>query len=251
MEFDVLLTPAEFEPWSRRDLGGTACVVFDVLRATTTALVALTAGARAVVPVRTIEEALAERRCDPECLLAGEREGLRLTAVATGGVDFDLGNSPREFTRERVADRTIVTTTTNGTRAIRASARAAWVGLGAFLNVGALVRELARRSPPRVVLVCSGTGEASAYEDVMAAGALVARWMETARAARLSDAAALALGAWRDGGSSTDTIPERASNARRLMAFPELAPDVAYCLRLDVVDAVPTLRDGRELRLGE
>jgi 2-phosphosulfolactate phosphatase len=81
-------------------------VVFDVLRATTSMLAALSHGAAQIFPVKEISEALAlQRGLPPPALLAGERDGLRIRAAQTGGGDFDLGNSPREFTPERVAGR--------------------------------------------------------------------------------------------------------------------------------------------------
>src|SRR5581483_4631948 len=127
---EVLFTPADFTALSRRNLDQTVCVVFDVFRATSSMITALANGAVAVVPVGEIEDALALRRQDPAVLLAGEREGVRIRAHLTGGVDFDLGNSPREFTREVVAGRTIVMTTTNGTRALRSCAHAREVLIG-------------------------------------------------------------------------------------------------------------------------
>ena len=100
---EVLFTPAEFDALKNRDLSNTVCVVFDVLRATTSMLAALHHGARQIIPVKEISEALAAQRgLAQAALLAGERNGLRIRAAQTGGVDFDLGNSPREFTRERV-----------------------------------------------------------------------------------------------------------------------------------------------------
>src|SRR6266404_2400812 len=121
---EVLFTPADFEALSRRDLGETLCVVFDVLRATSSMVTALGNGAAAIVPVAEIEEALEIRKRQPDVLLAGERNGLRIQAELTGALAFDLGNSPREFTPEIVKDKTIVMTTTNGTRALRACASA-------------------------------------------------------------------------------------------------------------------------------
>ena len=115
-EVEVLFTPAEFRVLPDCDLSGTTCVVFDVLRATSTIVTALAAGAAGVLPVEEISEALAWRR-RPDVLLAGERGGQRISAALTGGVEFDLGNSPREFTPERVAGKLIVSTTTNVTRA--------------------------------------------------------------------------------------------------------------------------------------
>ena len=86
---------------------------------------------------------------------------------------FDLGNSPREFTREKVAGRTIVSTTTNGTRALRACAGARNVLAAAFVNLESTARWLESARPERLVVVCAGTFDETALEDVLGAGALV------------------------------------------------------------------------------
>src|SRR4051812_10101171 len=131
---EVLFTPADFATLGARNLSQTTCVVFDVLRATSSMVTALAHGAAAVIPVGEISEALARRRSDPEVLLAGERDGLRISGALAGGTEFDLGNSPREFTPDRVQGRQIAMTTTNGTRALRAAAGAMNVLIGSFLN---------------------------------------------------------------------------------------------------------------------
>src|SRR5512137_689380 len=169
---EVLFAPAEYALMEERDLRQTVCVVFDVLRATSTMVTALGNGATAIVPVAEISEALQLRSCQPEILLAGERDGVRIEAELTGGVSFDLGNSPREFTAARVQGKTIAMTTTNGTRALRASAPAAAVLLGAFLNMAATAEFIQRKAPSHVLVVCSGTLDQAAYEDLLGAGAL-------------------------------------------------------------------------------
>src|SRR6478672_3408885 len=99
---DVLFTPADFSVLPKRDLSTSVCVVFDILRATTSMITALSNGATAILPVSEIPEAIALAKQHPGALLAGEREGLRIRAAQTSSVDFDLGNSPREFTADRV-----------------------------------------------------------------------------------------------------------------------------------------------------
>src|SRR5215213_9294471 len=100
-QVEVLFSPGEYAGLGGRDLSGTVCVVFDILRATTTMLTALANGAREIVPVAEIAEAVELRERDGELLLAGERGGFRISAAQTGSVDFDFGNSPREFTAEK------------------------------------------------------------------------------------------------------------------------------------------------------
>src|SRR3989442_9567203 len=98
---EVLFAPAEFVVLPRQDLSQTVCVVFDILRATTSMISALANGAEAIIPVGEIGEALELRRQHPDYLLAGERDGVRIRSPLTGGVDFDLGDLPREVTSER------------------------------------------------------------------------------------------------------------------------------------------------------
>src|SRR5881392_2676176 len=133
---EVLFTPADFASLEGRDLSETVCVVFDVLRATSSVITALANGTSAIIPVAEISEALTLRRKDPSILLAGERDGVRILNHLTGSIAFDLGNSPREFTRAKIAGRPIAMTTTNGTRALRACSRAWTTFIGSFLNLG-------------------------------------------------------------------------------------------------------------------
>ncbi|MGA2788248.1 MAG: 2-phosphosulfolactate phosphatase, partial [Verrucomicrobiota bacterium] len=172
MKIDAILSPAELPALAKRDLRNATCVVFDVLRATSTIVTALHNGARAIMPVSEIAEALACRRKQPDLLLGGERDGVKIRAAQTGGVDFDLGNSPREYTPEKVRGKTIVSTTTNGTRALRACAGAQTVLAASFLNLTATAKFIRQHQPAEVLLVCAGTRENVATEDVLAAGAL-------------------------------------------------------------------------------
>lgn len=166
MKVDVILDPAGIERLRERDLSRATCVVFDVLRATSSMLTGLAHGVEALIPVVTVEEALEQRERFPDALLGGERFGERIEG-------FDLGNSPFEY--ERCAGRRIITTTTNGTVALRACAGAQAVWVGAVLNVGALVARLRRELPEEVLLVCAGTFETLALEDVWAAGRVLER----------------------------------------------------------------------------
>src|SRR4051812_25271060 len=114
---EVRFTPADFAALKKRKLETTLCVVFDVFRATSSMVTALANGAEAIIAVEEISDALEMKKKHPSpwnVLLAGEREGVRIRAELTGGTDFDLGNSPREFTKDKVAGKTIVMTTTNG-----------------------------------------------------------------------------------------------------------------------------------------
>jgi 2-phosphosulfolactate phosphatase len=234
---EVLFTPAEFGALGRRDLTKSVCVVFDVLRATSTIVTALANGAAAVIPVEEISEALALRRQRPDILLAGERDGLRIGAKLTGGVEFDLGNSPREFTAEKVRGKTIVSTTTNGTRALRACATARSVFVCSFLNLRATSQRLENLRQFNLLLVCSGTREEAALEDVLCAGALLDS-LAPFDAAKMADSVHIARSVYRGWKDDLPGAIQHSSNARRLLALPELRDDVAFCLQRDLFDLV-------------
>ncbi|MBI3881122.1 MAG: 2-phosphosulfolactate phosphatase [Verrucomicrobia bacterium] len=240
---EVLFTPAEFAALAQRDLSRTTAVVFDVLRATSTMITALANGAAAIVPVANIAEALARKAAQPDVRLAGEREGLRIRAAQTGGVDFDLGNSPREFTRAAVAGRTIVMTTTNGTRALRACAGALDVFVASFLNLDATAARLRALRPEHLLIVCSGTGEDAALEDTLGAGGLV-ELVASGSHATVADSAIIAREVFRTHQEDLIGAMPHARNGRRLLALPELAEDVAFCLRCDALPITARLVGG-------
>ncbi len=273
MKIEVILTPAELPALAKRDLRGTACVVFDVLRATSTFVTALHNGAKAIIPVGEISEALAFKnsefgiRNSESILLGGERDGVKIRAAQTGGTDFDLGNSPREFTPEKVSGKTIVSTTTNGTRALRGCAGAKTVLAGSFLNLGATAEFIRKLQPAEVLLVCAGTREQRADEDVLGVGALceiLIRWGETTgepqgsgsrgrpphqtKACEFSDSAEIARRAWAHAKSNLAAAVSNSTNGRRLLAIPELRDDVAFCLQRDVFPLIARMEADGAIR---
>jgi 2-phosphosulfolactate phosphatase len=234
INIEVVLTPAEFPALAARDLSGTTCVVFDVLRATTSMLTALHNGAEEIIPVVEIAEALAVKQRRTEVLLAGERHGLRITRELTGSLDFDFGNSPRDFTPEKVRGKAIAWTTTNGTRALRACAQAEMILLGALVNLHSVTDVLDQLRPKKLLLVCAGTFEDSAFEDQFAAGALIDRLQHLIAQDGLSDSAQLVWHAFRHIFEDSALIAA-SLNARRLLAKPNLTADVAICLQRDSI----------------
>jgi len=150
------------------ELAGSTVVVIDVLRASTTIVHALAAGAREVIPCTEVEEArrIAADFAPGEAVLGGERSGVRIDG-------FDLGNSPSEYTRQTVGGRTLVFTTTNGTRAMAVCRQADRVLIGAFVNARAVCDRLAEAE--RIALLCSGTRGEIGRDDVLLGGLLVER----------------------------------------------------------------------------
>jgi 2-phosphosulfolactate phosphatase len=245
----VLFTPSEFAGLPQRDLSDTVCVVVDVLRSTSSMIMALANDAAAIVPVAEIPEALAVRQREPEVLLAGEREGLRIGAALTGGTEFDLGNSPREFTKDKVSGKTIVMTTTNGTRALRACARAKLPLVGSFLNLRATADAIRKQNAGEFLIVCSGTLEQAAYEDALCAGALC-ELLAGSFVQAASDSALMARWLFASTKMNLFEAASQSRNARRLMKIPELHDDVAFCLQHDLHHFAAALQpDGRVKKL--
>ena len=247
---EVLFSPAEFAALAERDLGRTACVVLDILRATTSMMAALANGADSIIPVLEIGEALALRQQRPEVLLAGERDGLRIRATQTGGIDFDFGNSPREFLPEKVRGRTIVMTTTNGTRALRACAHAETALIGSFLNLRAIVNWIRREQPQHLILVCSGTREQAALEDTLAAGALCERLWPYYASGQVADSAEIARRIYPLLQSDLLGAMKHSRNGQRLLNHPELRTDVYYCVQRETLSFVAGMqKDGAVRKL--
>ncbi|MGE3778537.1 MAG: 2-phosphosulfolactate phosphatase, partial [Pirellulaceae bacterium] len=163
-------------------------VVVDVLRATTTMLCALQAGAVAIRPCLEVEEARALSASLAEAtVLGGERGGQRIRG-------FALGNSPLEYTPETVGGRTVVMTTTNGTRALQTCRQAQRVVIGAFVNLSQIAEAI--RAAPRITVLCAGTDQQVTREDVLFAGAVVSRLQQSNASWELNDEAELAVAAW-------------------------------------------------------
>jgi 2-phosphosulfolactate phosphatase len=164
--FSVHLLPSLTSP---DELAGATVVVLDILRATTTIVHALAAGAKEVIPCLEIDEARAKHAALPTgtAILGGERKGTRIEG-------FDLGNSPDEYTSATVGDKTLVFTTTNGTRAMQQCRLAQRVLIGALVNAQSVAKALSQSE--RIHIICAGTDGQITSEDVLAAGIIFAEW---------------------------------------------------------------------------
>lgn len=242
MHVDVVLVPGEL---AAAPLEGKTAVVIDVLRATTSIVTALENGAREVVPVAEVEEArrmAAAWEGGPRPLLAGERGAKRPDG-------FDLGNSPLEFTREVVAGRPIILTTTNGTRALENAVAAEELRVACLRNAAA-VAGACRQGGRDVVVVCAGTDGRFSFED-MACAALLAHeleklgggieWGDGAQLVRQWFQSRPSLGASRDGWAG---LLGSTFHGRRLLAL-GFEADLAFCGEPNVSAMAPVFRDGR------
>jgi 2-phosphosulfolactate phosphatase len=222
-------------------VAGGIAVVIDVLRASTTMITALANGASRLRTVPDVAEARAAA-FGAAALLGGERGGVRIDG-------FDLGNSPAEYGRDRVAGRAIVITTTNGTAALAACRDAREILVGAMVNrsaVAAAARRLAAAWHADVHLVCAGTDGAVTAEDMLAAGAILDAALCDAPADVLDGSAHAAREAFRrlvgepDPQAAMVAAFRRAPGGANLVAL-GMEADLPACAKLDTTAVVPRL----------
>lgn len=231
---DVYLLPALLGPV---DLSGTVAVVIDVLRATTTITHALANGARCVIPCQTIEETQMLRASHPAALLGGERGGKKIEG-------FDLGNSPAEYSPETVTGKTILFTTTNGTKAMQACRAADEIWIASFVNLTALCNQLAQH--PHIHIVCAGTDGEITREDVLLAGAIVDHLsVDAPSPIELNDQAQIATDAWQEAklGLTSVSLAERLKMSRggKNVLRIGLENDIEIAATVDKFELVPRL----------
>lgn len=228
-QIEIVLSPLLLPLY---DLRGKVVVVIDILRATSTICAALHNGARSVIPVITVEEAMSYS--NKNYLIAGEREGSK----ADG---FDFGNSPLEYSPEVVSDRDIVLTTTNGTKCIMASTDAAEILIGSFFNISVLADYLISQSRD-VILFCSGWKNKVNLEDTAFAGALAEKLTSTFTSD--CDSCELAIDLYRQSLPDIVSYLSKASHAKR---FDRLGnhSDLDLCLSLDLHPVVVSYQGDR------
>jgi 2-phosphosulfolactate phosphatase len=237
MKIDVYFTPLGL---TAGDLTGRGVVVIDVLRATSSIVTALSAGAKAVVPAATSEEAvrLTANLEKDGIVLAGERRMIKIEG-------FGLGNSPREMTREAVGGKTMFLATTNGTPALVAAQGGDPVLVAAALNFSAVAERARALFVERadLVLICAGREKQFALEDAYTAGRLIKAVKKGARKVALNDAAQVSLDLAAQQGGWQDAFD--ASDAARQLVETGLGDDVAYCAHPDRFSVVPVYADRR------
>jgi 2-phosphosulfolactate phosphatase len=239
MTIRVAFTPAGL---GKDEVAGRGVFVIDILRATTTVCAALFHGARSVLPVGSIEEAmkLGQTLGPEDVLLAGERQGLPIQG-------FALGNSPVEMTEPQVRGKTLVMTTSNGTGAILATTGAAQTYLAAAANLsvaGAKARELIATGLD-LVIVCAGRGGLFALDDAYTAGRLVVEAIgETRRLDGLDDAALAAVDLVRRYGTRWNRPLARSAAGKHLAGI-GMTHDLADAATQDRYPVLPVLIERR------
>lgn len=216
------------------ELIGKTVVVMDILRATSCIVTALENGCEKVIPMETLGQAKGQQQ--ENVLLGGERFCKKIQG-------FDFGNSPLEYEASSVKDRTIVMTTTNGTRAIHKSLKGDLILIGSFLN-GEAVARMAVRYGKDVALVCAGTKDRYALEDGLCAG-YIAHCIEELKVGGvyMGDLARSMRLAYE---SCSEKLPDTlldCESGRRLTKL-GFSKDVHYCAQRGISDVVPVVFSG-------
>lgn len=229
-KIETILSPALY-PFRKMN-GSHICVVIDILRATTSICTAVNNGAKAIIPVKTIEEAKEYK--DKGFLVAGER-------IEDTFPFADWGNSALEFTRQRVEGNEIVHSTTNGTVAIALAKESnpSKIVIGAFSNLSALSNYLSEQGKD-VQLFCSGWNNTVSLEDMTFAGALADRLIQSGKFENKNDSTHSAIAVWNSAKDDLQGYMENASHIHRLRKH-GMDDVFDYTFQLDTCNVVPGL----------
>jgi 2-phosphosulfolactate phosphatase len=243
VRIDVLFGAHQLTP---QDVQGRIVAVIDVLRASTTTAVALANGARAIIPAESPDAAVTRSKQLERgaFLLAGERRMLKMDG-------FDLGNSPREHTREVVEGKTVLLSTTNGTKALLAVQGARDVVVASYVNLSAVSAMLRTglRGGADITIVCAGQDRQFALEDAGCAGRYVVNITKRLTGIDINDAALAASLIDKKYGDNLMRLFNTASHGQALTAA-GFGDDLAVCAAVDSYPVIPVYQDRQITKLG-
>jgi len=207
-------------------------VVVDILRASSAICTAFMNGAKKIIPVGTLEEAKMMK--DKGFMVAAERDGIVR--------DFaDFGNSPFNFTRERVQNNDIVYSTTNGTQAIQIASSGHQVLVGSFLNLQAIIGHLVNVKRD-VLVLCAGWKNKFNLEDTLFAGAVVDELLKHDEFGTICDSSLAAADLWMVARDDLVGYIDKAAQRHRLKKN-KLDDVIDYCHTLNMSEIIPVLEN--------
>ncbi len=234
MKINTYVSGRELRPG---ELNGTTAVVVDVLRTSTVIVTAVQNGCDRIVPVASAEEAVRMlRSVEGDSVLGGEMGIAKIP-------DFHLGNSPCEYDSHAVGGKILLYTTTNGTRAIRATFNADFSCVAGLQNTNAVADVLLERGED-IKIICAGNDGAMAIEDFFGAGALAQAILDKNPDAKLADdCTLLTLKLYREYKGRLHELLEGSAHYENLKNS-EFAPDIDACFRENTSGIVPIYREG-------
>jgi len=229
-KLETCFSPALFEPEAN---GDSIVVIIDILRASSAICTAFANGAVAIIPVADVSRAKEYKA--KGYLVAAERDGYVL--------DFaDFGNSPFNFTKDKVSGKTIVYSTTNGTGIINLASSAYMTVIGSFLNIGALTEWILGKEK-NVLLFCAGWKNRFNIEDTICAGAIAEKLMESNLYTTICDSTIASMDLWSLASPNLPGYIEKAAQRTRLRDK-KLDDCIEFCLTSDFTDKIPVMKNG-------
>lgn len=223
-------SPSLFEPV---DYSDSIVVIIDVLRASSSICMAIANGASEIIPVAEVSEAKEYKA--KGYLVAAERDGYVL--------DFaDFGNSPFNFTRERVNGKTIVYSTTNGTGIIKLASHAYKTVIGSFINIGALTEWLIKEEKD-VLLFCAGWKKRFNIEDTVCAGAIAEMLLASDVFSTICDSTLASVDLWSLAKPDLSAYINKAAQRSRLRDK-KLDDCIEFCLTFNITEKIPYIKNG-------
>ncbi len=228
-KIEVCYSPALFPYYENHDA---IVVVTDILRASSAIVTAFMNGVEQIIPVGTLEEAKAYK--EKGYMVAAERDGIVR--------DFaDFGNSPYNFTPERVDGNQIVYSTTNGTNAIQLASSGHQVLIGAYLNISALAKHIMKEGRDLLIL-CAGWKNKFNLEDTLFAGALAEMVLADDRFYTICDATLGAMDLYDAAKADMLGYIEKVAQRHRLKKN-NLDDVIGYCHEFDRTELIPVLKE--------
>ncbi|MFL5595433.1 MAG: 2-phosphosulfolactate phosphatase [Gemmatimonadaceae bacterium] len=243
MRLDVFFTPSQVKPG---DTSGRLVTIVDVLRASTTVATALGNGAKTVIPLEGADEVIFRSKefARSEIRLAGEQKMYPITG-------FDLGNSPQAFTRKAVEGKTLLITTTNGTRALLGVQGARDIVIASYVNFTAVLTmmKIAVSSSTDIAIICAGEEGSFTLEDAACAGRYVRAIPKRADAVQVNDAASASVMIEKKYGDNIAKVFKESTHGQALEEA-GFGDDLAACAEVDSYPVVPIYQDRQITKLG-
>ncbi|WP_194191976.1 2-phosphosulfolactate phosphatase family protein [Clostridium chrysemydis] len=233
MKLDVIVSP---EHINKEYIKDKVVVVIDMLRATTVMTTAFMNGCKEVIPCLTVEDALEEasKLKREEYILGGERKALKIEG-------FDLSNSPLEYTEEIVKGKTVIMSTTNGTRTLTDCKDAKRVFVASMLNGQAVAKKLVEINEDAII-VNAGTNGNFTMDDFICGGYIIDEMLKLTGKIELTDIAKTSKYIYENNKDIISFI----SGARHYGVMKELnlLEDVSYAIKKSVTNIVPEYKEG-------
>jgi 2-phosphosulfolactate phosphatase len=227
-KIEVCLSPKLFDNYT---LENKIVVIVDVLRATTIITTMFQNGLYKLIPVKTLDEA--KELKEKGFLVAAERDGKK--------VDFaDFDNSPFTFNRDKIKDKTLVYSTTNGTNTINIARKSEKVILASFLNLTAVSNYLTQEQKD-VLILCSGWQEDYCTEDTLFAGVLSEKLLQKNFTSN-SDSVNSSIDIWKLANENLSEYIKTIFQYKRLVSF-GMEKITKYCFKIDTTEVIPILKD--------